>query len=217
MSRPNRKSEPLYPHQQWKADTDPLVQQLVNSNNRNLVGTDTMAWLFHIIGRLRNGLFSEEDKRHLINHFDNQAHGLLSDARSHFKQAIRTLLLLRYAPDAASETRHHWKEVLSNSRVQLSTLYLRNPSMKSFTDSMIRFSWRSARTDAANILSFGGYSDHRIHAKLLMGRTRWSAWDQRLPRKCPWNANTIAGFRTDSTPILVNSRQLPFEEPESYL
>ena len=216
MSHPNRKSEPLYPHKQWKADTDPLVQQLLNSNKRNLVGCDMMAWMFHIVGRLQNGLFSDEDKRHLINHFDNQAHSLLSDARSHFKQVIRTLLLLRYAPEATSDSREHWKDQLSHYRLQLSTLYLNNPSMKSFTDSMIRFSWRSARADAANILSFGRYTDKRIRAKVLMGQTSWSAWNQRLPRKCPWSADEIAAFRVDDTPVIVNSRQLPFEEPETH-
>ena len=211
-----RDTEPLYPRQQWSADTDPLIQSLIDSNKRNLLGRDMMAWMFHIIGRLRNGLFSQEDMHHLINHFDNQANGLLSDARSHFKQSIRTLLLLRYAPEATSSARKYWKDGLSHHRVQLEALYRNNPSMKPFTDAMIRFSWRSARGDAANILSFCLYTDGRIRAKVLAGQSSLSAWNQRLPRECPWSADEIAGFRINNAPIIINSRQLPFEEPETH-
>ena len=206
-------AEPLYPRQQWAVDTDPLIQSLIDSNKRNLLGRDMMAWMFHIIGRLRNGLFSQDDMRHLINHFDNQANGLLCDARSHFKQSIRTLLLLRYAPEATDSAREHWKDQLSRNRVHIMTLYRNNPSMKPFTDAMIRFSWRSARADAANILSFSGYTNRKIRAKDVSGQSSLSAWNQRLPSECPWSADEIAGFQIKNAPIIINTRQLPFEEP----
>ena len=215
MSRQNHKSEPLYPRKQWKADTDPLVRQLIKSNKRNLLGRDKIAWMFHIIGRLRNGLFSPEDMQDLTGHFENQAHELLSDARSHFKQAIRTLLLLRYAPDATSTARKEWKDGLAHYRVQLEVLYRNNPSMKPFTDAMIRFSWRSARANAANILSFCLYTDRRIRKQVLAGNNSLSAWNQRLPNQCPWSADEIAGFQIKNAPIIVNPRKLPFDEPET--
>lgn len=211
-----RKSEPIYPRQQWTADTEPLIQALTDSNDRNLLGSDLMAWMFHIIGRLRNGLFSQEDMQHLLNHFDNQANGMLADARSHFKVLMRTLLLLRYAPEATAEAHKDWKDVLSHYRLQLEALYRNNPSMKPFTAAMIRYSWPSARANAANILSFCLFTDASIRAKVIAGQGSLSAWNQRLPRKCPWNADDIAGFRVNHTPIIINTRILPFKEPPTW-
>ena len=130
MSQQN--DQPRYPRQQWKIDTDPLIEELINSNNRNLHGIDTMAWMLHIVGRLQGGRFDRRDLENIISSFLDQSRELLANGRSYCREALKALLLLKYAPAAGALTRSDWKDELARNRLQLETLIRHNRSMKPF-------------------------------------------------------------------------------------
>ena len=141
MSQQN--DQPRYPRQQWKIDTDPLIEELINSNNRNLHGIDTMGWMLHIVGRLQGGRFDRRDLENIISSFLDQSRELLANGRSYCREALKALLLLKYAPAAGALTRSDWKDELAHNRLQLETLIRHNPSMKPFVAPMIRYAWRA--------------------------------------------------------------------------
>ena len=204
--------EPLLPRRQWKNDTDPLIERLIDSNNRNLQGCDLMGWLLHVVGRLQSGRYDRRDLDSIISSFLRQVDGLLAKGRSHCRIAIKSLLLLRYAPAAGSRTRSQWKDALAYNRVHLETLLRNSPSMKPFVHAMIRYAWRSARSEAWIVLTTGHYIDDELRGGVLAEQKQLGNWNQRLPQDCPWDAEQIIGFRLDHPIVLADSRRLPFDE-----
>ena len=211
MSQPSK--EPLLPRQQWKNDTDPLIEKLIDSNNRNLQGCDMMGWLLHVVGRLQSGRYDRRDLDSIIISFLQQVDDLLSKSRSHCRIAIKSLLLLRYAPAAGSTTRNQWKDALAYNRVELETLLRNSPSMKPFVHAMIRYAWRSARSAAWTVLTTCHYIPADLRSEILAEQKQLGNWNQRLPQDCPWDAELIIGFSLDHPSVLADSRRLPFDEP----
>ena len=215
MSQQN--DQPRYPRQQWKIDTDPLIEKLINSNKRNLHGIDTMAWMLHIVGRLQGGRFDRRDLTNIISSFLDQSRELLANGRSYCRESLKALLLLKHAPAAGALTRSGWKDELAHNRLQLETLIRHNPSMKPFVAPMIRYAWRSARANAANTLTFGLYITADLRNEVLAEQRRIGKWNSRLPEQCPWSVEKIIGFSLDNHyGILANSRTVPFEEPVNF-
>ena len=205
--------EPLLPRRQWKNDTDPLIEKLIDSNNRNLQGCDLMGWLLHVVGRLQSGRYDRRDLDSIISSFLRQVDGLLAKGRSHCRIAIKSLLLLRYAPVAGSRTRSQWKDALAYNRLQLETLLRNSPSMKPFVHAMTRYAWRSARSDAWTVLTTCHYIPSDLRSEIRAEQKRDGGWNQRLPQDCPWDAEQIIGFRLVHPIVLPDSRRLPFDEP----
>ena len=204
--------EPLTPRQQWKNDTDPLIERLIDSNDRSLKGRDRIGWLLHTIGRLQSGRYDRLDLDNIIDSFQRQVDDLLATAGSHFRIAIKSLLLLRFAPLAGSSTRRQWKDAVAYNRMGLETLFRNSPAALCFVEPMLRYAWPSGRSEAWTVLTYGNYIPDELRNDILAAQQR-GCWNQRLPEDCPWDAQQVLGFAPTLPIILPDAFHLPFDEP----
>ena len=185
-------SRSLTPAEQWKKDTDPIIDSLVREGQSGLHDKDELGWIYHTVGRLQSGQFDRIDLAHIVTTFLTQADSLFTAARFSFQQCILMLLLLKHSPDSDSETHNNWKDILAHQRIRIENMIDENPSIKLFVNPMIRYAWPIARAGAKCPLK---------------------ANYDRIEEHCPWSAHEIAGYDFEDPGCqLIETRALPFDD-----
>ena len=211
---PRNSQHPPTPLENWKEDTDPLIEELLNSGDRSLHGKDSIGWMYYVIGRLQNGNFDRIDLAHIISTFLLLADTIFNRCRFSFQECLIALLLLKHAPSSSSQMRNEWKNKLAHSRLQIESLIRENESLKPFVQPMIRYAWPIARSSAANTLTWGLYIEQDRRARIPASQRSIGHWNDLLETDCPWSANEIMGFHlNDPNSELTDTRALPFDEP----
>ena len=209
--------QPRTPAEQWKQDIDPLIDKLLHSGDRSLHGKDSLAWMFHIVGRLQSGRFDRIDLAHIISTFLVQADELLTLCRFYFQECLISLLLLKYTPAAGSQNRNEWKNRLAHNRLRIDNLIHENASIKPFITAMIRYAFPVAKANVASTLTHCLFiTDENRRYKVLAEQLPFGNWSDRIDDECPWSDEEIIGYpcyEPDSE--LTDTRALPFEEPDS--
>ena len=211
---PRNSQQPPTPMENWKSDTDPLIEELLNSGDRSLHGKDSIGWMFYVIGRLQRGEFDRIDLAHIISTFFVLTDAVFTRCRFNFQECLIALLLLKHAASVSSTTRNEWKNKLAHSRLQIEALIVENASLKPFVAAMIRYAWPIARSNACNTLTWGLYLDEQRRASMPHGKRSIGHWNDLLETDCPWSADEIMGFSlSDPHSELTDTRALPFNEP----
>ena len=211
---PRNSQDPPTPLENWKEDTDPLIEELLNSGDHSLHGKDSIGWMYYVIGRLQSGSFDRIDLAHIVSTFLLLADTVFRRCRFSFQECLIALLLLKHAPSSSSLTRNEWKNKLAQFRLQLESLIHENESLKPFVPAMIRYAWPIARSSAANTLTWGLYIEQERRTMIPASQRSIGHWNDLLETDCPWSADEIMGFHlNDPNSELTDTRALPFDDP----
>ena len=195
----------------WLIDTADEIESISMTEQEDLHDRDPFAWLLQQAGRLSRGEPGRIDGERIANNLIRQTEQLFDQWRSHCDDVLFAFLMLLHGSSASRSQCLKWKHSLRLARSRMAIMLYANPSMKTFVDAMIDYTWPSSRFRAAGELTALDYRIRRQSSSASMLTQHRTDWHRTLDEKCPWSSQEVIGFNHhDPEDSLDDPTVLPF-------